>query len=797
MRTISLFFLCLLALQVSGQTVFSVHPNSYFTSDASDVFVFSDIYPEGKQGGIELIHHGMRIGSNGDLRVNPTPEQWDGLPKSQPPVWDAAARRVVTRSAFGDSLGYEVALRAEGDGLVIDLRLDQPVPARLAGVLSFNMEFLPSAFFGKAFILDQTYGLLPRQPNGPMRKLNGKWEAAPLATGKHLTLAPGDKALEVRISSEDTPLELLDGRHLAQNGWLVVRSALKEGQQTLTWRLTPAPDPGWRRPPVMLHSQVGYHPSQAKKIFIECDPRGTHPGAVSLETVDGKPVMALAPAFWGKFLRYDYYLADFSSVTTEGMYRLRLGSQLSTPFQIGRAVYDKDVWQPTLHGFFAVQMCHAEVREAYKIWHGTCHLDDGIQAPLNHSHFDGYVSGSQTHSPFQPGDHMPGMNTGGWHDAGDDDLAAGSQSATVYSLILSHEAFSPQWDNTDIRLKERKVEIHRPDGKNDVLQQIENGVLNLLTGYRIAGHSFTGIITNTIRDYVTVGDWASMSNNVDESGLKADDRWVFTDRSSALEYRMAAVLAASSRALKGFNDTLARECLATARKVWEYEQSHDPVTHRSAYVPGNLEQERLLAAVELFATTGEGKYRSWLLKEAPAVMKKQHEGVLWALVRVEDQLKDKAFSQALATELAAYSGEVKEMIKGNPFGVPFRPQIWGLAWGLQSFALKVYYLSAKYPAMFDKELVFSVVNYVLGVHPGSNVSLTSGVGAHSMTSAYGINRADFAYIPGGMVSGTGLIRPDYPELMENWPFLWQQNEYVMPGAADYIFCILAASHLSR
>jgi endoglucanase len=51
------------------------------------------------------------------------------------------------------------------------------------------------------------------------------------------------------------------------------------------------------------------------------------------------------------------------------------------------------------------------------------------------------------------------------------------------------------------------------------------------------------------------------------------------------------------------------------------------------------------------------------------------------------------------------------------------------------------------------------------------------------------------YIPGGMVSGTALIRPDIPELKETTPYLWQQTEYVMPGASTYIFCVIAADKL--
>ena len=94
--------------------------------------------------------------------------------------------------------------------------------------------------------------------------------------------------------------------------------------------------------------------------------------------------------------------------------------------------------------------------------------------------------------------------------------------------------------------------------------------------------------------------------------------------------------------------------------------------------------------------------------------------------------------------------------------------------------------------MFGKEFLENVLNFVLGCHPGSNTaSFASGVGARSMTVAYGINRADWSYVPGGVVSGTALIQPDLPELLD-YPFLWQQAEYVMGGgSSNYLFLVLA------
>ena len=69
------------------------------------------------------------------------------------------------------------------------------------------------------------------------------------------------------------------------------------------------------------------------------------------------------------------------------------------------------------------------------------------------------------------------------------------------------------------------------------------------------------------------------------------------------------------------------------------------------------------------------------------------------------------------------------------------------------------------------------------------------MGAESVTVGYGFNRADWTYVPGGTVSGTALIRPDFPELL-TFPYLWQQVEYVLGGGSShYMFLVLAAKDL--
>jgi hypothetical protein len=174
----------------------------------------------------------------------------------------------------------------------------------------------------------------------------------------------------------------------------------------------------------------------------------------------------------------------------------------------------------------------------------------------------------------------------------------------------------------------------------------------------------------------------------------------------------------------------------------------------------------------------------------------------WMAVRLAQRLttvKDKRatkFLTALRTALEGYKKQLDAQSAETPYGVPYRPSIWGAGWDIQRFGFEYYFLTAAYPDIFPPETVYNALNFVLGCHPGSNnASFASGVGAKSATVAYGLNRADWSYIPGGVVSGTALIRPDFPELLE-FPFLWQQTEYVLGGGSShYMFLVLAARQL--
>jgi hypothetical protein len=593
-------------------------------------------------------------------------------------------------------------------------------------------------------------------------------------------------------------LMLIDGRGKHTNGWYVVRSLAPKGAtaHAIEWLVTPHAIPGWKSEPVVQVSQVGYHPNQQKVAVIELDAYDARRLPAKLLRIspngDRQTVLSGNEKDWGKFLRYHYLQFDFTQVRQPGMYMVQYGDYRTNPFQISPDVYKQDVWEPTLEYFLPVQMCHMRVNDKYRIWHGFCHMDDARMAPIDSNHFDGYIQGHSTLTSYAGGDHVP-LNRGGWHDAGDFDLRVESQAETVLGLTLAYEQFGVQYDNTSIDQIHHVVEIQQPDGKPDILQQVEHGLLTLVGSYQAMGRFYRGIIESTKRQYTTLGDAANITDNkvYDPAtgasvpvGLPGapDDRWVFTEDNPARALEVASSLAAAYRVMKGFNDTLAQDCLQIATQVWDNTKERSPL-------------DRVGLAVELLITTKDKKYADFLISQTDLIASNiRRTG--WKVGRTLALINDQHYHDALNTAVGKWYAEIKKEGLLTPYGMPYRPYIWGAGWDIQHFGFEQYFLYTYFPKIVGKEYMLDAINFILGCHPGSNTaSFVSGVGAKSMTVAYGFNRADWSYIPGGVASGTALIRPDFPEL-KIWPYFWQQGEYVLGGGTtDYLFLILAADHI--
>ena len=800
----------------AAEPVLTLSPQGYLETPGLNVLAYSNFYDgafsDSKISSVELIHHGVRTATNGDVRLSATPGQWDAVPTMVSRTVDAVARRIDTVLEYKQyAFKFTVRVEAEGAGARISVLLDQPVPEKLAGHAGLNMEFLPAAYFHRSYLADGLGGVFPLHPASTMERATGSVELLALAKGHTLVLAPEDPLHRVMLEAKGAELALYDGRNLAQNAWFVVRTVLPAGKTgaVVQWLLTANTLPGWTRSPVIAHSQLGYHPAQPKVAAIELDANDTPAAEARLYRVTekGELVEALVGPTqpWGRYLRYQYVTFDFSEVRTPGLYVIGYKQVRTAPFRIAPDVY-ADAWHHTLDLYLPIAMDHMYVKEAYRVWHGDPHRDDALQAPINHTHFDLYGQGPTTDTPYQPGEHIPGLNVGGWHDAGDFDIRTQTQYAVVSTLVHAWEDFHLDRDQTQVDEALREAFLHRPDGVPDILQQIEHGAIQLIAQFHAVGHAIPGIIDSDLSRYTHLGDAASQTDNyIYNPKLKPgqiegnfsgrnDDRWAFTSRSTPLNYGSIAALAAASRALRGYRDDLANECLATAKRVWADEHSHPPFLYQIGNTGGgHLADEELKAAVELLLTTKDVAYGRRVMELWPAIDERFAFNAAIAARAIP--YVDAAFAEKMKARTRTYVEDTKKLTGENPFGVPVTRTGWAGSGIVMHFANAQYLLHRAFPDLVGTDGVFNGLHYLLGHHPGSDISLVSAVGTISKEVAYGNNRADFAFIPGGVVPGMLILKPDFPENKEDWPFLWGENEYVVDGGAEFIYLAAAVQSL--
>lgn len=800
----------------------------YFETQGVNVLVYNNLFTGGfndeKNAGIELIHHGVRTAQGGAVRLSNTPEQWDLVPEITARKVNRASATIESTLRYNDyDFDSRVIVTPRGKGVEISVYLDKPIPKALEGSAGFNLEFLPSQYWGKAYLMDGRYNRFPRYVVGntmvsPVSEKpkqfkgyktsddrgTGKFiDPLPLEKGRTFLLAPDEPSRLVKITSQDVDLVLFDGRVLAQNGWFVVRSILPAGKtgKVLSWIVEPNAIKGWVREPNIGFSQVGYLPAQQKIAVIELDKKDKPLAKASLYKVgeDGttREVFSGKVTSWGDYYKYHYVKFDFTSVTTPGIYYIQYGNFKTNDFLIESNVYSKitdatsDIWIP-------IHMNHMFVNEAYRVWHGEPFKEGYLQAPPNTDHFDLHAQGPSTDTQYKALELIPGLNVGGFFDAGDFDIETGANISVVQNFVHTWEYFKPLRDQTFVDQKQRYVDLHRPDGTPDVLQFIEHGTLNLVAQAEIVGH-MTQTLSNAVLDnYHHLGDAASLTDGLHydpnlgpyekssdgkSSGVK-DDMWAFTSRDPRLDLFAATTFAAASRALKGYNDDLSTRALQQSKRLLKEatallaaKPEDDSPWGRSANVSTNL---------QLYIATKEKQYADKFQELLwPALDRNVNFTLLTALNAIPHM--DASFKEKLHPYVVKYADYIKGLEKDNPYGVPITLGNWAGSGAILNFGTTICFANQYFPDVVDASQVFKVTNWLFGCHPYHNYSLVAAVGAARPKAVfYGNNRADFSFIPGNVAPGILFRKPDHFENYDDWPFLWGQNEGTIAGNTSYL-----------
>jgi len=804
-----LFFTVLMASSIGSAQDLRLNELEYFERQGVNVLVFSNSFNGGfndeKNSGIEIIHHGVRTIQGGAVRLNNTPEQWDLVPTMTSRKVDKENGSIEVTMRYNDyDFESRAVVTAKGKAVEIAVWLDKPVPEKLAGEAGFNLEFLPSQYWLKTFIMDGRLNRFPRyatsqtitRPNSEKprqfkgfktyddRGTNRFVDPLPLETGHRIVMATDDPERMITISSDDAELKLYDGRMLAQNGWFVLRSVLPTGKtgKVVTWMVEPHAIPNWIRQPNIGFSQIGYTPEQPKVAVIELDKKDTPQASAKLMRIqeDGTATQAYTGALanWGPYYKYNYVKFDFSSVRQPGVYYIQYGDVRTNDFLIDEHVYDKitdattDVWVP-------IHMNHMYVTEGYRTWHGEPFKEGYLQAPES-DHFDLHRQGATTDTKYKPFELIPGLNVGGFFDAGDFDIETSSNINVVQNLIRAWELFRPQRDETFVSQEQRYVDLHRPDGVPDILQFIEHGTLNLVAQAEQIGHMAQTLSNSVLDNYHHLGDAASITDGlhydpslkpyeVSADGKRSgtpDDMWAFTTRNPSLDLQAAGVFTSAARVLRGYNDALADRAQIQADRLRK--EAEELLAKRRGRRDAQAEADN-----DWLTGTGDGNYRN---------VARNLQTMLDSI-----PMKDEAYKQKLRPAVQQYAEYIKSFDTQNPYGVPIGLGNWAGVNAVLNFGITVNYAHIYFPDIVSKDEVYRVPNWLYGCHPYHNYSFVAVVGATRPKQVfYGNNRADFSAIPGNVAPGLLFRKPDHFENYDDWPFLWGQNEGTIAGNTQYI-----------
>ncbi len=340
--------------------------------------------------------------------------------------------------------------------------------------------------------------------------------------------------------------------------------------------------------------QVGYLPQSEKRAVVTSHPMsGTFR---VLDVKDGKE------AYHGKLSSRkkdadsgdEVQIADFSPLTVTGTYVIETGNdEKSFPFTIALDVFG-DAFYLSMRSFYG-QRCGCAVDlgprfPGYK--HEACH---GKDAEFHKS------SGRTGIRPA----------TRGWHDAGDYGKYIVNSGLSTGTLLWAWEWYGDRLKGIVLDIPESGNKV--PDFLDEVkwnldwmlsMQEEDGGVYHKLTSERFGGFTMPEKDDAGPRFIIGTGREPYQS-----TGATAD---------------FAAVMALASRIYKPYSVRDSEIYLNAAKSAFAWATEHPEVTfgnpsgvRTGGYGDGNLSDEILWAAAELFRTTGESAYNRYFLEHLP------------------------------------------------------------------------------------------------------------------------------------------------------------------------------------
>ena len=340
-------------------------------------------------------------------------------------------------------------------------------------------------------------------------------------------------------------------------------------------------------------NQVGFYPAAPKVAVVVGGPAGKF----YLTTPDLATTVftgELGPQQYAELSFQQTRTADFSDFKAVGTFVVWIpGLGFSHPFQIRPGVHDA-VARAALKGFY-YQRASTPLPPAYAgIW----------SRPLGHPDNQVLVHASAASAQRPAGTVIAAPR--GWYDAGDYNEYVVNSGITLGTLLSLYEDFPAYCAGLDTRI---------PESGNALPDLLDEALWNLRWLQAMQDPTDGGVyhkLTNAGFDGMVVPAEARAPRYV-------------VQKSTAAALDFAAVMAQASRVLRQFNRQLpglADSCLRASTGAWAWAQAHpavfyeqdalnkrfQPAISTGTYGDGNVSDEFIWAATELYVTTKQDSY---------------------------------------------------------------------------------------------------------------------------------------------------------------------------------------------
>lgn len=396
-------------------------------------------------------------------------------------------------------------------------------------------------------------------------------------------------------------------------------------------------------------------------------------------------------------------LCDFSGLTQTGIYKIHIpGFGESYPFEISDTVWRKAAYA-SLKSFY-YQRCSYELEEDYAgLWaRAAGHPDTACFF---------YSSTGKTGKISSPG---------GWYDAGDFGKYVINAGISVATMLSFHENFKDFFADSTIHIPESG------NGKNDLLDEVKFELDWLKTMQDEDGGVFVKLTTLWFVGFIM------------PSAATADRYVIGKSTASALDF--AAMMAMAGRIYKDYDSAYAADCIMRATEAWKWAKANPAIYFKNPsdvstgeYGDGNVSDEFIWAAAELYITTDSSEYKTFLEGKSSSLKYQYAPG--WPNVQPLASLslatRTNGLSEALVTTIKnsviSTADNWLNQISSSPCRIPQFGYWWGSNSGIANMGVGLLYAY----------IITNDEKYIKGAAECADYLLGKNATGYSFVSSYG------------------------------------------------------------